>query len=249
MPLTDYRLPMTNFLYKYPPLYPGTLIKRYQRFFADIELASGELITAHCPNTGPMTGVCIPGNSVLVSYSDNPKRKLAYTWEMIQVCDTSPTWVGVNTALPNRVIKLALEAKLFPELGNYQQVKPEVIYGKDKKSRVDFLLLNETEKIYLEVKNTTWVNGQLALFPDTVTERGQKHLKELMEMGKEGARFVMLYFINRGDCTHFAPGDRADPVYGELLRKARGEGLEILPCRFEITPQGINYLGLAQMQF
>ena len=99
------------------------------------------------------------------------------------------------------------------------------------------------------MKNTTWCQGEIALFPDTVTERGQKHLKELIEIVKQGARAVMLYFINRGDCTQFAPGDIADPVYGQLLRIAISEGVEILPCRFEVTPEGIQYLGLAELSF
>ncbi|MCY7384615.1 MAG: DNA/RNA nuclease SfsA [Microcoleus sp. CAN_BIN18] len=238
---------MTDLIYKYPPLLPGTLIKRYKRFFAEIELDSGEIITAHCPNTGPMTGVLIPGNPVLVSASDNPKRKLAYTWELIKVCDTVPTWVGVNTGLPNRVIKLALELRLFPELGDYSLIKPEVVYGKDKKSRVDFWLTGEGKPIFLEVKNTTWVKDTLALFPDTVTERGQKHLRELIEVVRQGSRAVMLYFINRGDCTDFAPGDSADRLYGQLFRQAMSEGVEVLPCRFDVTPEGLRYLGLAKM--
>ncbi|HEY9645900.1 MAG TPA: DNA/RNA nuclease SfsA, partial [Chroococcidiopsis sp.] len=202
---------MSDWLYPYPALLAGTLIKRYKRFFADIELDSGETITAHCPNTGPMTGVYSPGHRVMVSHSDNPKRSLAYTWELIEVHDTVPTWVGVNTALPNRVIKAALEARLFPELGRYDQIKPEVPYGQDKKSRIDFLLNGSStddkgdRPIYIEVKNTTWVKGNLALFPDTVTTRGQKHLRELTDL-LPGARAVMLYFINRGDCTQFAPG-------------------------------------------
>lgn len=303
---------MSDWLYQYPPLYPGILLKRYKRFFADIELASGEVITAHCPNTGPMTGVCTIGANVQVSYSDNPKRKLAYTWEMIEVCDTEPTWVGINTALPNRVIKLALEKRLFPQLGNYERIQGEVPYGLEKNSRVDFVLFQSLEEshnsvqvkaglnstisqsnllpqdgelisptylnklnnvcasltsasllpkysfnekeltlpprtIYLEVKNTTFTNGKLALFPDTVTERGQKHLRELMAL-LPAIRPVMLYFINRGDCTSFAPGDNTDPVYGKLLREAVAKGLEILPCRFEVTPVGIRYLGLAKFE-
>ena len=241
---------MLDWLYRYPPLYPGILLKRYKRFFADIQLASGEVVTAHCPNTGPMTGICTPGASVQLSKSDNPSRKLPYTWEMIQVRDNQPTWVGVNTALPNRVIKLALEKFLFPELGSYSQIRFEVPYGKDKKSRVDFLLTgsDSDRPIYLEVKSTTWAQAQLALFPDTETTRGQKHLRELMALLTQ-ARAVMLYFINRGDCTRFAPGDTADPMYGQLLREAIAFGLEVLPCRFEITPDGIRYLGDAEQQF
>lgn len=236
-------------IYRYPPLYSGILLKRYKRFFADVELSTGETITAHCPNTGPMTGICMPGSLVQLSYSDSPTRKLPYTWEMIQVQDNEPTWVGVNTGLPNRVIKLALEKLLFPELGSYSQIRHEVPYGQDKKSRVDFLLTgNEAEKpIYVEVKSTTWVQGRVALFPDTETTRGQKHLRELTALLPQ-ARAVMLYFINRGDCTHFAPGDSKDPEYGKLLRQAIALGLEVLPCRFAINPEGIHYLGLSQLQ-
>jgi len=239
---------MDDWLYKYPPLYPGILLKRYKRFFADIELATGEIITAHCPNTGSMSGISTPGSAVQVSYSHNLKRKLPYTWEMIQVFDNQPTWVGINTMMPNRIIKLALEKFLFPELSNYQQIQFEVAYGKDKKSRIDFLLSSDRDRpIYIEVKSTTWAQKQLALFPDTVTLRGQKHLQELTAL-LPTARGVMLYFINRGDCTHFAPGDSADPVYGKLLTRAIALGLEVLPCRFEIAPEGIRYLGLATVK-
>jgi sugar fermentation stimulation protein A len=238
---------MTDYLYRYPNLYSGILLKRYKRFFADIQLDSGDVVTAHCPNTGPMTGVSTPGSAVLLSHSDNPLRKLAYTWELIQVHDNGPTWVGVNTLLPNRVVKLALAKHLFPELGDYDQIKNEVVYGQNLKSRVDFFLTGNQSQppIYLEVKNTTWSLGNLALFPDTETTRGQKHLRELMALMPQN-RAVMLYFINRGDCPEFAPGDRTDPVYGKLLREAMDLGLEVLPCRFDISPVGIVYLGLAR---
>jgi sugar fermentation stimulation protein A len=237
-------------LYHYPILLPGIFVKRYKRFFVDVELASGEIVTAHCPNTGPMTGVSTPGSMVMLSQSDNPKRKLAYTLELIQVHDNSPTWVGVNTMLPNRITKLALSKYLFPQLGEYSQIKTEVPYGLDKKSRIDFLLTgSETSKpIYLEVKNTTFVDGKLALFPDTETTRGQKHLRELMALLPH-SRAVMLYFINRGDCTAFAPGDLTDPLYGRLLRDAIALGVEILPCRFDVSCAGVNYLGLAEYDF
>ncbi|MDF5732086.1 MAG: DNA/RNA nuclease SfsA [Rhizonema sp. PD38] len=240
---------MIDYLYRYPPLYPGILIRRYKRFFADVELITGEIVTAHCPNTGPMTGVSTPGSMVQLSLSDNPSRKLPYTWELIQVHDNEPTWVGINTILSNRIIKLALEKNLFTELGNYSQIRTEVPYGQDKKSRVDFLLSHLTENssnIYLEIKNTTWAHGKLALFPDTETTRGQKHLRELIALLPQ-SRAVMLYLINRGDCIEFAPGDSTDPVYGKLLRSAIALGLEVLPCRFEISPEGIRYLGLAEL--
>jgi len=239
--------------YPFPPLLLGTLLRRYKRFMADIELDSGETITAHCPNTGPMTGVYLPGNRVAVSMSQNPKRKYAYTWELIEVQnvqDNEPTWVGVNTSLPNRVVKRALEQRLFSPIGSYQEIESEVVYGQEG-SRVDFRLLPadtspDRRLIYLEVKNTTWAQGNLALFPDTVTTRGQKHLRELTALLPQH-RSILLYFINRGDCTQFTPGDMADPAYGKLLRTAIVAGLEILPCRFKITLEGMEYLNLAEL--
>lgn len=235
---------MPQRLYTYPPLLRGRLLQRYKRFFADIELDSGETITAHCPNTGPMTGICQIGNPVYVSKSDNPKRKLAYTWELIEVTDNEPTWVGVNTGLPNRVVQALLEQHCLTALGGYGAVQREVPYGEN--SRVDFRLEGD-RPIYVEVKNTTWTDGRLALFPDTVTTRGQKHLRELTALLPE-ARAVMLYFINRGDCTAFAPGDSADPVYGQLLRAGVAAGLEVYPCQFQISPEGIDFLGVAPLQ-
>ena len=238
-----------SWFYPYPELYPGILIKRYKRFLADIELDSGETITAHCPNTGPMTGVCHVGGRVWVSYNPSPKRKLAYTWELSEVKDTVPTWTGVNTALPNRVMKSLLEAKLISALGNYTHIRPEVVYGSDRKSRIDFLLTadDSSPPTYVEVKNTTWAKDNLALFPDTTTTRGQKHLRELMAL-PSNTHAVMVYFINRGDCSQFSPGDEADPTYGDLLRQAIAAGVKVLPCRFDVSPEGIRYLGLAELK-
>ncbi|MBD2230114.1 DNA/RNA nuclease SfsA [Phormidium tenue] len=238
-----------DWFYPFPPLIEGTVLKRYKRFFVDIELETGEVIVAHCPNTGPMTGVYHIGGRALVSYNPSPRRKLAYTWELTEVRDTVPTWAGVNTALPNRVVKSLLEARQIPELGDYTTIRPEVRYGGDGKSRIDFVLSGENTApvTYVEVKNTTWAKGNLALFPDTVTTRGQKHLRELAALVPE-TQAAMLYFINRGDCTDFAPGDEADPTYGLLLREAMAKGVQILPCRFEITPAGLRYLGLATLR-
>jgi sugar fermentation stimulation protein A len=230
-------------LFTYPPLKSGTLLRRYKRFFVDVKLDDGTEVTAHCPNTGPMTDVCQIGERVMLSTSDNPRRKLAYTWELISL---DGVWVGVNTGLPNKVIKTALERKLFPTLGDYDTVRSEVVYGEDKRSRVDFLLTGGDRSIYVEVKNTTWTIGDRAIFPDTETTRGQKHLRELTLLMPE-SRSVMLYFINRSDVKTFSPGDTKDPVYGQLLREGIDRGLEVLPCRFEITPQGIEYLGLAEL--
>jgi sugar fermentation stimulation protein A len=234
-----------NWCFPYPPLFSGVLLKRYKRFFAEIELTSGEVITAHCPNTGPMTGVYVPGNRVMVSRSDNPKRSLLYTWEMIEVHDTQPIWVGVNTALPNQIIRAALAAQVLPGLEHYNHIRTEVPYGQDHKSRIDFLLSSDRgDRTYIEVKNTTWTQGTCACFPDTVTTRGQKHLRELTELVPHH-RAIMLYFINRGDCTEFAPGDSADPTYGQLFRAAIAAGVEIFPCRFAVSPTEIRFVGLA----
>ncbi|MEL6492842.1 MAG: DNA/RNA nuclease SfsA [Cyanobacteria bacterium J06621_3] len=240
--------PPADWSYPYPELLPGRLLKRYKRFLADIELDTGETITAHCPNTGPMTGVSAIDSRVMVSRSNNPKRKLAYTWELIEVHDNGPVWTGINTAIPNRVIRSALESRLFPSLGQYDTIKPEVRYGTDNKSRIDFLLTGtpDNRPIYIEVKNTTLAEGHRALFPDTVTTRGQKHLRELTDL-IPAARAVMLYFISREDCEEFSPGDGPDPLYGQLLRIAKQKGVEILPCRFQMTPEAIRYRGLATL--
>jgi sugar fermentation stimulation protein A len=236
--------------YPFPPLLSGILVQRYKRFFADITLDTGETVVAHCPNTGPMTGIYRPGNRVWVSPNDDPKRKLKYTWELIELQEEGaeqPVLVGVNTALPNRVIRRALEQHWLPEMGEYGTVQPEVKYGQDGGSRIDFLLKGEGKPTYVEVKNTTWTAGSLALFPDTVTTRGQKHLREMTLLVPQ-ERAVMLYFINRSDCEAFSPGDERDPEYGRLLRSAVAAGVEVLPCRFAVSTAGVEYLGLAELR-
>lgn len=230
----------------YPELSKGRLVSRYKRFFADIELENGALITAHCANTGPMTGVCEIGSPVLVSYHSDPKRKLAYSWEAIYLDDQ---WIGINTSLPNRIIGNMLEHHLIPELEPYSNVRSEVAYGQEK-SRIDFLLTETAtnRQIYVEVKNTTWAIANLALFPDTVTTRGQKHLRELMNVmdnPTQQTESALIFFINRGDCDRFASGDQADPEYGNLLKTAIAKGVKVLPCRFEIEPPHVIYRGLA----
>ena len=232
-------------VHTYSELITGRLVSRYKRFFADIELENGEVITAHCANTGPMTGVCKLGSPVLVSYHPSPKRKLAYSWEAIYLDEQ---WIGINTSLPNRVIGHMLDRHLLSELEPYTIVKGEVAYGNEK-SRIDFLLTdpNSGKRIYVEVKNTTWCKGSLALFPDTVTTRGQKHLRELMSVITEDTSAALIFFINRGDCDRFAAGTEADPEYARLLKKAIAEGVKVLPCRFAIEPPKITYLGLAEL--
>jgi len=236
------------------PLVEGVLIRRYKRFLADVQLEDGTEVTAHCPNTGPMTGVLHPGGRVRLRHDPSPTRKLAWTWEQAQCpgADGTPVWVGVNTGLPNRLVRATVEAGLLaPWLGPIGAIKAEVPYGEGRRSRIDLLLTPAPEAadqrpIYVEVKNTTWSDGDLALFPDTVTERGQKHLRELMALLPE-ARAVLLPCLSRCDVQRFAPGDAADPTYGELFRQALAAGVEVLPCRYSFDAEGVHWLGLAEV--
>ena len=237
-------------LLAFEPLTEGVLIKRYKRFLADVELEDGTVVTAHCANTGPMTGVLHPGGRVRVRYAPSPKRKLAWTWEQAEVpgADGTPCWVGINTALPNRLIRATIEAGCLEEqLGAIAGIRTEVAYGENRRSRIDLLLTpdasaEDQRPIYLEVKNTTWSDGPLALFPDTVTERGQKHLQELMHVLPE-ARGVLVPCLSRPDVTAFAPGDSADPRYGELFREAMACGVEVLPCCFRFEADRVLWEG------
>ena len=221
---------------KLPELIPGKLIKRYKRFLADIELEDGSVVTAHCPNSGSMLGCNLPGSPVLLSLSPNPNRKLAYTWELLQV---DGFWVGLNTMLPNRLAEEAILDGTIAELQGYPDLRREVAYGSER-SRIDILLEADGRRCYVEVKNVTLVEGRLALFPDAVTTRGQKHLRELMEMVRNGDRGVLLFTVQRGDGNAVAPADRIDPVYGRLLREAVANGVEALAYRAEVRPEQIR---------
>jgi sugar fermentation stimulation protein A len=236
------------------PLLEGVLLRRYKRFLADVALEDGQEVTAHCPNTGPMTGVLHPGGRVRLRHAPSPARKLAWTWEQAEVsgADGTPVWVGVNTALPNRLVRATIEAGcLEPWLGPVAAIRAEVPYGTGRRSRIDLLLTPaegaaDPRLIYVEVKNTTWSEGDLALFPDTVTERGQKHLEELAALLPQ-ARGVLVPCLSRADVHRFAPGDRADPRYGELFRRARAAGVEVLPCRYSFGAEAVQWLGLAEV--
>jgi sugar fermentation stimulation protein A len=218
------------------PLYPGRLIRRYQRFLADVELEDGSIVTAHCPNSGSMKGCNLPGSPVLLSTSDKPGRRLKYTWELVLV---GGDWVGINTGLPNRLVREAVENGVIRELRGYPSIRPEVRYGEER-SRIDLLLEGPTGLCYVEVKNVTLVEGNMALFPDAVTTRGQKHLRELMEMVRQGHRGVIFFVVQRGDGESVAPADAIDPEYGRLLRLAAGKGVEILAYRANVTPAEIS---------
>jgi sugar fermentation stimulation protein A len=218
------------------PLYPGRLIRRYQRFLADVLLDTGEVVTAHCPNSGSMKGCNAPGSPVLLSRSDNPHRKLLYTWELVEA---EGFWVGINTGLPNRLAREGIEKGVVRELRDYGTIRPEVRYGEER-SRIDLLLEGPAGLCYVEVKNVTLVEGGMALFPDAVTTRGQKHLRELMEMVRQGHRAVIFFVVQREDGHGVAPADAIDPEYGRLLRLAVANGVEALAYRALVTPEEIR---------
>jgi sugar fermentation stimulation protein A len=196
---------------KLPPLLSGRLIKRYKRFLADIELEDGSVVTAHCPNSGSMKGCDHPGAPVRLSVSNNPDRKLPYTWELVMINDY---WVGLNTMLPNRLTEEGILDGTISELQGYDRLRREVPYGSER-SRIDLLLERADGRCFVEVKNVTMVEGELALFPDAVTERGQKHLRELMEVVANGDRGVIVFTVQRGDGLAVAPADLIDPAYGK----------------------------------
>jgi sugar fermentation stimulation protein A len=219
---------------KLPPLLPGTLIKRYKRFLADVVLEDGHTITVHCPNSGSMKGCADPGSRVYISRSTNPGRKYPYTWEMVE---SDGFWAGINTGRPNYLVREAIENGTAVELQGYETIRPEVAYGEH--SRIDLLLESAGKRCFVEVKNVTLVEKGLALFPDAVTTRGQKHLTELMRVVREGDRGIIFFTVQRGDGTTVSPADAIDPEYGRLLRLAMKSGVEALAYRAQVTPQQI----------
>lgn len=216
------------------PLYPGRLIRRYQRFLADVMLDSGELVTAHCPNSGSMRGCAVMGSPVLLSLADNPTRKYRYTWELVLA---DGRWIGINTGLPNRLVHEGIANGTIAELQGYARIRGEVPYGEN--SRIDLLLEGAQGLCYVEVKNVTLVENGAALFPDAVTVRGQKHLRELMHVVREGQRGVIFFVVQRGDGESVAPADAIDPEYGRLLRQAAACGVEALAYQARVTPYEI----------
>jgi len=219
----------------WPRLIEGTLIRRYQRFMADVRLGNGHVVVAHCPNSGSMLACSEPGRPVYLSRSNNPKRRLRYTWEMIRM----PTsLVGVNTLVPNRLVKAAVLAGRIQRLTGYEQVRSEVKYGSN--SRIDLLLEKGPHRCLVEVKNCTLVTGGVACFPDAVTERGLKHLKELQDQVRSGDRSVMFYLVQRMDADRFRPADSIDPAYGRELRRAIRNGVEVMVYNVQINLRQIR---------
>jgi sugar fermentation stimulation protein A len=206
----------------------GRVIKRYKRFLADIELEDGSLVIAHCTNTGTMKSCWETGDVVLLEPASNPLRKLKFTW---LACKRGEVWVGVDTGIPNKVVAEAARQDRLPGLSGLHNVRTEVTYGSER-SRIDVLALDRDERLfYLEVKNTTLRIDALACFPDAVTERGAKHLRELRGMVREGHRAAIVFFVNRGDVQGFDAAREIDARYATELDLAVEDGVEPLPLK------------------
>ena len=212
----------------------GTLIKRYKRFLADVRLDDGMEVTAHCTNSGSMKSCIEIGAEVYLTPEPDLARKTKFTWEMIMI---NGNWVGINTGNPNKLAFEAISVGKIPGLTGYTTVTREVVYGD---SRFDVFAENDTEKCFIEVKNVTLKEGKYALFPDSVTTRGQKHLKTLMDVKAAGMRAVMLYIIQRTDVEIFAPAKTIDPDYARTLKLAVAAGVDVFAVVAKVTPEQIE---------
>jgi sugar fermentation stimulation protein A len=225
-------------------LVKGTLLKRYKRFLADVELEDGEIVIAHCPNTGAMSGCAEPGYEAWLSKSDNPKRKLAFTWELAVTSEGH--WIGINTHNANKVIGQALSEHKLPELSGYDHIRSEVKYGHEG-SRIDFFLRQhegDTKKkdladCYVEVKSVTLLQNNQGFFPDARTVRGQKHLRELTAMVQQGHRAVLLYCVQHSGIESVRVAQHIDPDYAAELSTAIFAGLEVLCYSTKINQEKI----------
>ncbi len=216
-----------------PPLQSATLIKRYKRFLADVVTPDGRELTLHCPNTGAMTGCATPGDTVWYSTSDNPKRKYAHTWELTQT--QRGAIICVNTLRANVLAKEAILAGNIVELSGYNRLKSEIKYGEEK-SRIDIMLqAEERQNCYIEVKSVTLAENESGYFPDAVTARGQKHLRELMSVAAAGDRAVILFAVLHSAIDRFSPAHHIDARYAQLLIEAQTKGVEILVYKAELS--------------
>ncbi|TRW48168.1 DNA/RNA nuclease SfsA [Aliidiomarina halalkaliphila] len=221
-----------------PPLQRGILHRRYKRFLADIETSDGKLITIHCPNTGAMTGCAEPGSIVWYSTSDNTKRKYPHTWELTEL--PSGAMICVNTGRANTLVGEALRQQCIPQLVSYACVRPEVKYGEG--SRVDFLLTESAAKepdAYVEVKSVTLLDNGQGYFPDAVSTRGQKHLRELIEVKAQGYRAVLVYAVLHTEIQNVHPAVHIDNQYAALYEQALAAGVEIIELFFDLSPEEI----------
>jgi sugar fermentation stimulation protein A len=222
-------------------LTPGILIQRYKRFLADVTIAGGVTVTASCPNTGSMLGLTRPGSKVWLSESDSPTRKYRHSWEMIETdIGAGPQLVGINTGRPNALVTEAIQSGLITELAGYSTLRREIKYGLN--SRIDVLLSGgrDSRDCYVEVKNVHLMrDGGLAEFPDSKTERGAKHLRELASMVEQGHRAVMVFLVQRSDAERFKLAADIDPAYAAAFETALASGVEMLCYRCKLSPTEI----------
>jgi len=215
-------------------LHEATLLRRYKRFLSDMRLPDGREVIAHCPNPGSMKTCAEPGWRAILSHTTNPRRKLKWTWELAYDGDGHP--ILINTGRPNAVVAEAVAAGQVPELAGYGSLKREVRYGAER-SRIDLLLSEEGRPdCYVEIKSVTMRSGDVGAFPDSVTKRGQRHLRELMGMVAEGKRAVMFFLLSRGGLRAVRPADEIDAEYGRLLREAAAAGVELVAYRAAFAP-------------
>ncbi|MEM9433558.1 MAG: DNA/RNA nuclease SfsA [Pseudomonadota bacterium] len=228
------------------PLIRATLLRRYKRFLCDIRLDTGQEVTAHCPNPGSMLGLAEPGCEIWVEPNNDPKKKLKYGWRLVKVGATD--WAGIDTSLPNKIVREALLSHRIEPLANYSEIRAEVPYG--DKSRIDFLLMSETKpSAYVEVKSVTLKRDtELAEFPDCITTRGAKHLIELCRIIESGQRAIMIYVIQRTDCTRFRVAANLDPNYGRCFEEARAAGVEMLCYDTHISPKEISLKNAVKLE-
>ncbi len=222
-----------------PPAIPAVLLRRYKRFLADVQLEDGRLVTAHCSNTGRMTGCSSPGSSVLVTPLPSGKK---LRWKL-RLVKSGRCWVNVDTQVPNQVIAQAARRQRLTPLSRYDTVAREVPYGANLKSRIDILLTDSAGVLppcYIEVKNVTLRIGRTALFPDAVTERGLKHLRELQDEVQSGHRAILLPFIARADCDNFAGAAEIDPSWTKALAEVTATGVEVHPWKARIDRHGVS---------
>ncbi|WP_122554241.1 DNA/RNA nuclease SfsA [Pseudomonas viridiflava] len=231
-----------------PELEQGRLIVRYKRFLADIETDSGELLTIHCPNTGSMLNCMMPGGRVWFSRSSDPKRKLPGTWEISET--PQGRFACINTGRANTLVEEALRAGVISELDGFTALKREVAYGQEK-SRVDFRLEYPDGFVYLEVKSVTlgFDGSAVAAFPDAVTQRGARHLRELAALAREGVRSVLLYCVNLTGIESVRPAQEIDPAYALALKDAMDAGVEVLAYGVQLDPQEVRIDRRLQVQW
>ncbi|WP_122690734.1 DNA/RNA nuclease SfsA [Pseudomonas viridiflava] len=231
-----------------PELEQGRLIVRYKRFLADIETDSGELLTIHCPNTGSMLNCMMPGGRVWFSRSSDPKRKLPGTWEISET--PQGRFACINTGRANTLVEEALRAGVISELDGFTALKREVAYGQEK-SRVDFRLEYPDGFVYLEVKSVTlgFDGSTVAAFPDAVTQRGARHLRELASLARDGVRSVLLYCVNLTGIESVRPAQEIDPAYALALKDAMDAGVEVLAYGVQLDPQEVRIDRRLQVQW